>query len=120
MEYWGAPPIDTIPCHGDMHCYIDGEKHVFKHGCIKDDFIREFPGYEADVEKLFGIMETINKEMFSGTEAPEPPYDMSLFELIRFGIKSKKQKPLFMKYGNKASMVLLWDGRQKRKSMENL
>ncbi|WP_066303693.1 NAD(P)/FAD-dependent oxidoreductase [Bacillus sp. FJAT-29814] len=107
LEYWGAPPIDTIPCHGDMHCYIDGEKHVFKHGSIKDDFKREFSGYEADVEKLFGIMETINQEMFSGTEAPEPPYDMNLLELIRFGIKSKKQKPIFMKYGNKDAKKIL-------------
>lgn len=53
------------------------------------------------MEKLFSVMETINTEMFSGTEAPEPPYDMNLFELIRFGMKSAKQKPMFMKYGNK-------------------
>lgn len=53
------------------------------------------------MENLFNIMETINMEMFSGIEAPEPPYDMSLFQLIRFGVKSKKQKPMFMRYGNR-------------------
>lgn len=101
LEFWGAPGIETVPCRGDMDCYIDGKKHVFRNGSIKEDFIKEFPGNEADVEKLFGIMEAINTEMFSGTEAPEPPYDMNLFELIRFGMKTKKQKPMFMKYGNK-------------------
>lgn len=101
LEYWGAPQIDTVSCRGDMNCYIDGKKHAFRHGSIKEDFKREFPENKADVEKLFEIMETINTEMFSGTEAPEPPYDMNLFQLIRFGLKSKKQKPMFMKYGNK-------------------
>lgn len=101
LEYWGAPQIETVPCRGDMHCYIDGKKHVFKHGSIREDFKRQFPENEQDAEKLINIMETINKEMFSGGEAPEPPYDMNLFQLIKFGMKSSKQKPMFMKYGNK-------------------
>ena len=107
LEYWGAPQIETVPCRGNMNCYIDGKKHVFRHGSIKEDFKREFPENEADIEKLFNIMETINTEMFSGTEAPEPPYDMNLFQLIRFGMKSSKQKPLFMKYGNKGAKKIL-------------
>lgn len=101
LEYWGAPEIKTVPCIGDMNCYVDGKKHVFRHGSIKEDFKREFHENEADVEKLFNLMETINTEMFSGTEAPEPPYDMNLFQLIRFGMKSSRQKPMFVKYGNK-------------------
>lgn len=101
LEYWGAPRLETVPCRGDMNCYIDGKKHIFRHRNIKEDFKREFHVNEADVEKIFTIMETINKEMFSGTEAPEPPYDMNLFQLIRFGMKSSRQKPMFMKYGNK-------------------
>lgn len=101
LEYWGGPQIETVPCRGDMNCYIDGKKHLFRHGSIKEDFIKEFPENRNEVERLFSLMETINMEMFSGTDAPEPPYDMNLFQLIRFGIKSKMQKPMFMKYGNK-------------------
>ncbi|MGE5652872.1 MAG: phytoene desaturase family protein, partial [Bacillota bacterium] len=101
LEYWGAPPIETVPCRGDMHCYIDGRKHVFRHGNIREDFRREFAEHETDVRKLFDMMETIIREMFSGTEAPEPPYDMNILQLIRFGIKSMRQRPTFMKYGNK-------------------
>lgn len=101
LEYWGAPQIETVPCRGDMNCYIDGKKHVFRHGNIKEDFLREFPENEADVERLFQLMDTITTEMFSNLEAPEPPYDMNLFQLIRFGMKSSRQKPMFMKYGNK-------------------
>lgn len=107
LEYWGAPRIETVPCRGDMNCYIDGKKHVFRHGSIKEDFKREFPENGNDIEKLFNIMEAINTEMFSGTEAPEPPYDMNLFQLIRFGMKSKKQKSIFMKYGNKNVKIIL-------------
>lgn len=107
MEYLGAPAIDTVPCRGDMNCYIDGSKHIFRHGSIKEDFQKAFPDHEADVEKLFDIMQAINTEMFSGTEAPEPTYDMNLFQLIRFGMKTSKQKPLFMKYGNKNASDIL-------------
>jgi hypothetical protein len=49
----GAPQIDKVPCRGDMNCYIDGRKHEFRHGSIKEDFKREFPESEVDVEKLF-------------------------------------------------------------------
>ncbi|NMD71757.1 NAD(P)/FAD-dependent oxidoreductase [Bacillus sp. DNRA2] len=107
MEFWGAPPIETISCRGDMTCFIDGQKHVFRHGRIKEDFIREFPENEADIERLFQIIEKINAEMFSGTEAPEPPYDMNLLELIRFGLKSRRRMPTFMKYGNKDAKKIL-------------
>jgi len=107
LEYWGGSKIETVPCRGDMNCYIDGKKHVFRHGSIKEDFMREFHENKADVEKLFNIMETIVAEMFSGTESPEPPYDMNLFQLIKFGMKSMKQKPMFMKYGNKDAKKVL-------------
>lgn len=107
LEYWGAPRIVTVPCRGDMCSYIDGEKHMFRHGRIKEDFMSEFLENKVDVEKIFNIMEAINTEMFSGTEAPEPPYDMNMFQLIKFGLNSRKQKPMFMKYGNKEVMKVL-------------
>lgn len=107
LEYWGAPNIETVPCRGDMRSYIDGEKHTFRHGSLREDFKRAFHENEADVEKIFTLMETINAEMFSGTEAPEPPYDMNLLQLIQFGLNARKQKPMFMKYGNKDVMKVL-------------
>ncbi|MGL4345309.1 MAG: phytoene desaturase family protein [Cellulosilyticaceae bacterium] len=101
LEYWGAPRIETTPCRGDMQCAIDGQKHVLRSGWIKEDLKKAFPDHTQDVERLFEVMEAINQEMFSGTEAPEPPYDMNVLELIGFGLKAAKQKPMFMKYGNK-------------------
>lgn len=101
LEYWGAPQVETVPLRGDMTCYIDGKQHVFRHGTMRADFKRAFSGRAADVDKLFDIMEAIYKEMFSGTEAPEPPYDMNLLQKIRFGIKTSRRMPTFMKYGNK-------------------
>ncbi|MDD4593326.1 MAG: FAD-dependent oxidoreductase, partial [Parabacteroides sp.] len=38
---------------------------------------------------------------------PEPPYDMNLFQLIRFGMNAKKHRPTFMKYGNKDAYKVL-------------
>ncbi len=107
LEYWGGPPIETVLCKGDMNCYIDGKRHVLRHGRIQEDLKSAFPEYGADVEQLFQIMETINREMFSGTEAPEPPYDMNLLQLIRFGLQAKRQRPMFMKYGNKDVQKIL-------------
>lgn len=107
MQFWGAPRIETVPCRGDMECYIDGKRHVFRHGRVQEDFKSAFPRNEADVEKLFHTMNTINTEMFSGKEAPEPPYDMNLLQLIRFGIRSSRQKPVFMKHGTKDAKNIL-------------
>ncbi|WP_071394755.1 phytoene desaturase family protein [Bacillus tuaregi] len=107
LEFWGAPPIDTVPCCGAMNGYIDGKKHEFSAESLKEDFIREFPDNKKEIMKLFYIIETINQEMFSGTEAPDPPYDMNWLQLLRFGIKTKKQKPMFMKYGNKDARKVL-------------
>lgn len=28
LEYWGAPRIETVPCTGDIICYMDGKKHI--------------------------------------------------------------------------------------------
>lgn len=107
LEYWGSPQVETVPCRGDMNCYVDGNKHVFRHGSIAEDFKSEFAEHRADVERLFGVMEAIRTEMFSGAEAPEPPYDMNLFQLIRFGMSSRRRMPMFMKYGNKDARRVL-------------
>ncbi|MDF2520837.1 MAG: phytoene dehydrogenase-related protein [Clostridia bacterium] len=107
LEYWDATHIETVPCRGNMACYIDGKKYMFRHGTIREDFEQSFAEYKEDIDKLFRVMETINKEMFSGTEAPEPPYDMNLLQMISFGMKAKKQKPMFMKYGIKNAKKIL-------------
>lgn len=107
LEFWGAPQIETLPCRGDIHCYLNGRAYVFRHGQIVEDFRRAFPLYERDVERVFRVMETIKAEMLADTEAPEPPYDMNLFQLIRFGLRSKRQKPTFMKYGTRDARKVL-------------
>jgi phytoene dehydrogenase-like protein len=63
--------------------------------------LEQFTDQQEDVNRIFDLMETIHREMFSGTEAPEPPYDMNLFQMIKFGMDAKKRLPVFMRYGNK-------------------
>lgn len=101
LEFWNAPPVETKPLQGDLKCFIDGKEYNIQHGMLRESFLQQFPDHKADVNRIFDVMEKINSEMFSGTEAPEPPYDMNLLQLIRFGMKAKKTRPMFMKYGNK-------------------
>jgi phytoene dehydrogenase-like protein len=101
MEFWNAPQVETVPLSGDLKCFIDGKEYFIEHGKLRESFQKEFSENKAEVNHIFNVMETINTEMFSGTEAPEPPYDMNLFQLIKFGMNSKKRMPTFMKYGNK-------------------
>jgi phytoene dehydrogenase-like protein len=101
LAYWGAPQIATVPCRGEMHAYMEGKKHIFRPGRLKEDFQQEFPEQAEEVNLIFQRMERIVTEMFSGTEAPEPPYDLSLIDLLKFGIHSWRKKPTFMKYGVK-------------------
>jgi hypothetical protein len=84
-----------------LKCFIDGKEYDFEHGKVRESFLKQFPENRNDVNHIFDIMEKIHAEMFSGTEAPEPPYDMNLFQMIRFGMNAKKRLPTFMKYGNK-------------------
>lgn len=107
MEFWNAPQVAAEPLCGDLKCFIDGKEYDFEHGKVRESFINQFPENKDDVNHIFDIMETINTEMFSGTEAPEPPYDMNLFKLIKFGMNAKKLRPMFMKYGNRDACKML-------------
>lgn len=101
MEFWNAPQVETVPLCGNLTCFIDGNKYDIEHGKVRESFLKQFPENSDDINHIFDIMEKINTEMFSGTEAPEPPYDMNAFQLIKFGMNAKKHRPTFMKYGNK-------------------
>ncbi|MDF2524284.1 MAG: amine oxidase, partial [Clostridiales bacterium] len=59
------------------------------------------------VNRIFDINERMYIEMNSGTEAPKPPYEMSLFELMKFGVNNYIKRPIFMKYGMKDASVVL-------------
>lgn len=107
LEFWNAPQVEVKPLVGNLRCFIDGKEYDFEPENIRECLIRQFPGNKNDVNRVLSTIETIITEMFSGTEAPEPPYDMSIFELIKFGINTKKQRPMFMKYGNKDANKIL-------------
>lgn len=107
LEFWNAPRVEIKPLQGDLKFFIDGKELYIEHANVRESFLKQFRQNKDDVNHIFDIMETINKEMFSGTEAPEPPYDMSLLQLIKFGLNAKKQRPMFMKYGNKDACKML-------------
>lgn len=107
MEFWNAPKVEIEGLCGDLKCFIDGKEYDFEHGKVRESFLKQFPKNKDDVNHIFDIMSDINREMFSGTEAPEPPYDMNLFQLIKFGMTAKKRMPTFMKYGNKDAYKIL-------------
>lgn len=107
MEFWNASQVEIDPLCGDLKCFIDGKEYEIKHSNVRESFLKQFPENKDDVNRIFDTMETITTEMFSGTEAPEPPYDMNLIQLIKFGMNTKKHRPMFMKYGNKDAYKVL-------------
>jgi phytoene dehydrogenase-like protein len=107
MEFWNAPQVEIEPLCGDLKCFIDGKEYDFEHGKVRESFLEQFPKNKDDVNHIFDVMEKITTEMFSGRSAPEPPYDMNLFQLIKFGMSTKKHRPIFMKYGNKDAYKIL-------------
>lgn len=107
MEFWNAPQVEIEPLGGDLKCFIDGKEYDFQHGKVRESFLKAFPENKDEVNRIFDVIKTINTEMFSGKSAPEPPYDMNLFQLIKFGMSAKKNRPMFMKYGNKDAYKIL-------------
>lgn len=100
FAFWGKE-IESQKCNDKISCFVDDKVYSFDGEQLEKDFIKHFPNKAEKVKKLFNINNTIFKEMYSGSEAPKPPYDMSLIELIKFGINNMKNKPMFMKYGMK-------------------
>ena len=106
LEFWGAA-MDAKRNTGDICCFIDGKRYDFRHDRLREDFLDAFPDNKRDVNLIFDINEKMYAEMNSGTGAPKPPYDMNLFEMIRFGLTNLVKKPVFMKYGLKDASVVL-------------
>jgi phytoene dehydrogenase-like protein len=106
LEFWGTT-IKAQKNTGDICCFIDGKRYDFRHDRLKEDFLEAFPNNKDDVNNIFDINEKMYIEMNSGTGAPKPPYEMSLLELVKFGINNYIKKPTFMKYGMKDASVVL-------------
>lgn len=106
LEFWGTS-VKTQKNTGDICCFIDGKRYNFRHDRLRDDFINAFPNNKDDVNRIFDINERMFTEMNSGTEAPKPPYEMSLLDIIKFGINNLRKRPTFMKYGIKNANVVL-------------
>jgi phytoene dehydrogenase-like protein len=106
LEFWGTT-IKVEKNTGDLCCFIDGKRYDFRQDRLREDFVDAFPKNKEEVNHIFDINERMYLEMNSGTEAPKPPYEMNLLELIKFGINNYIKRPALMKYGMKdASLVL--------------
>jgi phytoene dehydrogenase-like protein len=106
LEFWGTT-IKAQKNTGDICCFIEGKRYSFHHDRLREDFIDAFPNNKEDVNRIFDINEKMYAEMNSGTEAPKPPYEMNLFELMKFGINNYIKRPSLMKYGMKDASVVL-------------
>jgi len=89
-------------------CYVNNKKYTFRHNFIKNDFISQFPDDKEDIEKLFSVFNGMMEQALSDNKAPVPPYDMSIMELLKFGIHNMIKKPLLMKYGLKDFKKVIW------------
>src|SRR5215471_4952109 len=98
FKFWGGS-IESEKHIEDICCYIDDDVYYFRHDRIKEDFLEQFPHDKNDIEKIFSVNNGIMEEMFKNSGAPIPPYEMNIFQLIKFGINNMIKKPLLMKYG---------------------
>jgi phytoene dehydrogenase-like protein len=89
-------------------CFIGNKKYVFRHNRVIEDFVSQFPDEKENIKKLFSIINGIMKQAYSDNKAPVPPYDMSIIELIKFGIHNMVKKPLMMKYGLNDFKKTIW------------
>ena len=105
IEYWGEE-ILTHSRNESLQVIIEDRSYTLRAGQYLEDLIQYFPDEEIRIRKFFALNEKIIKEMYS-SGPPKPPYEMSLFEKIQFGINSWLKKPTFMRYGLKNAHPLL-------------
>lgn len=106
LKFWGGQ-VECEKHNEKICCFVDGNKYVFRGGQVKEDFLSQFPEDKEDIRRLFSINEKMLAEMYGGDSAPVPPYEMNLFQLIKFGIMSMIKTPVMMKYGLKNFDVTL-------------
>lgn len=106
FEFWGSQ-VDCEKHTENICCYIDEKKYVFHSGQIREDFISQFPDDKEDIERLLHINDQMLKEMFEDGSAPVPPYEMNIFQIIKFGLYNAIKKPTLVKYGLKNFDVTL-------------
>jgi len=100
--------IESETREENICCHINNKKYTFRSKCIKEDFISQFPDDKEDIEKLFSVFYGIMEQAVSVNGAPIPPYDMSIIELIKFGVYNMIKKPLLMKYGLRDFNKVIW------------
>ena len=106
LEFFGTS-VETEPNRRDICCFVEGKRYVFRHDHLREDFMAAFPDDQQEVRRILDLNETIATEMFSGTGAPIPPYEMSALEMLKFGIENLRKKPNFMRYGMKDACDVL-------------
>ena len=98
FEFWGGS-IESEKHIGSICCYIDDNVYSFRGDHIKEDFLEQFPDDKNDIEKIFSVNNGIMEEMYRNSGPPIPPYEMNIFQLVKFAIYNMIKKPLLMKYG---------------------
>lgn len=105
LKYWGVS-VKTVKRTENIRVFTGDKDYVFHSANLKEDFIKQFLHEEEAINKFFDINNKILTEMYSGG-APKAPYEMNIFQKLKFGIKSMVKKPTFMKYGMKNAFPML-------------
>jgi len=84
---------------GDKEYLIDGKN-------AEKDLISYFPEESNAIRKFFSISGRMTDETL-GQDPPKPPYEMSFFEKVSFGITSLFKKRVFLKYHSRQSVEVL-------------
>ncbi len=100
FKFWGGE-IKSEKHYKKLLYLIDEDSYSFDGETLEEDLVAQFPNDKVDIEKFFAVNSGMMNEMLSDNHAPIPPYEMNLFQLIKFGINNLVKKPLLIKYGMK-------------------
>lgn len=105
IKFWGGE-VGATKIQYKFRYFIGDKEYLIDGKNAEEDLINYFPKESRSIQKFFWISRRMLDEAM-GQGPPKPPYEMTLFEKISFGITSLFKKRVFLKYYSKHSVKML-------------
>lgn len=105
IRFWGGE-INSEKIFYKFRYFIGDNEYIIDGKNIENELIKYFPDENVAIKKFFSLSKKMFDEVL-GDAPPKPPYEMSFFEKIRFGISSIIKKRTFLKYSSSHSVEIL-------------
>jgi phytoene dehydrogenase-like protein len=99
FSMWGVE-VPSIERRENVRVFTDAGDYSFRGASLVEDFRTVFPNHRKEVDSFFRINRDMLDRMRAGG-APKPPFEMSWFEKIAFGVRSMAKNPDLIRFGLK-------------------